>query len=71
MTLGMTDAFVDADFSGMDGTRDLAIQAVLHKGFISVDELAPKRPPPPRSSPAIRSQSMIRRRSLSITRSCS
>jgi serpin B len=38
MTLGMTDAFVDADFSGMDGTRDLAIQAVLHKGFISVDE---------------------------------
>jgi serpin B len=38
--LGMVKAFVpvDADFSGMDGTRDLFIQDVLHKAFVSVDE---------------------------------
>ncbi len=37
--LGMTDAFSDAaDFSGMDGARDLQITGVLHKGFVSVDE---------------------------------
>jgi serpin B len=38
-TLGMGVAFAsDADFSGMDGTRDLLIQDVLHKAFVSVDE---------------------------------
>ena len=39
-TLGMQDAFIpdDADFSGMDGKRDLFIQDVLHKAFVSVDE---------------------------------
>jgi serpin B len=37
--MGMPDAFSDAaDFSGMDGTRWLFIQAVLHKAFIGVDE---------------------------------
>ena len=38
--LGMPDAFdVDkADFSGMDGTRDLHIAHVLHKAFVAVDE---------------------------------
>ena len=38
--LGMRDAFlpVSADFSGMDGTRDLFIQYVLHKAFVAVDE---------------------------------
>ncbi len=38
--LGMKDAFIPeaADFSGMDGRRDLFIQDVLHKAFVSVDE---------------------------------
>ncbi len=39
-TLGMTDAFdpSKADFSGIDGSRDLAIDAVVQKAFISVSE---------------------------------
>lgn len=38
--LGMTDAFDDAtaDFSGIDGRRDLVITDVLHKGFVAIDE---------------------------------
>jgi serpin B len=38
--LGMQDAFTEmqADFSGMDGTRDLYLKEVLHKAFVSVDE---------------------------------
>ena len=38
--MGMTDAFdvAKADFSGMDGARDLYIGAVLHKAFVAVDE---------------------------------
>lgn len=37
--MGMPDAFsTDADFSGMDGTRNLAITDVFHKAFVAVDE---------------------------------
>ncbi len=37
--MGMPVAFSDsADFSGMTGSRDLAISDVVHKAFISVDE---------------------------------
>jgi serpin B len=36
--MGMPDAFGPADFSGMDGTRNLFIGDVFHKAFVSVDE---------------------------------
>jgi serpin B len=38
--MGMTDAFDAsmADFSGMDGARDLFIGDILHKAFVAVDE---------------------------------
>jgi serpin B len=38
--LGMQDAFDPerADFSGMDGNRDLYITNILHKAFVAVDE---------------------------------
>ncbi|MBN2678573.1 MAG: serpin family protein [Anaerolineaceae bacterium] len=40
INMGMTDAFDmgAADFSGMDGERDLYIGDVLHKAFVAVDE---------------------------------
>ena len=39
--MGMQDAFLlgIADFSGMDGTRELFISEVLHKAFVAVDEV--------------------------------
>ncbi|HEO71328.1 MAG TPA: serpin family protein, partial [Candidatus Hydrogenedentes bacterium] len=39
-SLGMEDAFQasTADFSGMDGTRDLFIQSVVHEAYVAVDE---------------------------------
>ena len=37
--MGMTDAFgARADFSGMTGSKDLQISAIVHKAFVSVDE---------------------------------
>jgi serpin B len=38
--MGMTDAFVPdaADFSGINGKRDLFISAVIHKAYVNVDE---------------------------------
>jgi len=37
--MGMTDAFSsDADFSGMDGKKDLFISAVIHKAYVDVNE---------------------------------
>jgi serpin B len=38
--LGMTDAFAPslADFSAMDGSRDLSVATVIHKAVIAVDE---------------------------------
>jgi serpin B len=37
--LGMPDAFSDhADFSGINGARDLRVQSVIHKAIIAVDE---------------------------------
>jgi serpin B len=37
--LGMTEPFTDrADFSGMDGAKDLFISAVIHKAYVDVNE---------------------------------
>jgi len=37
--MGMPSAFTSAaDFSGIDGKRDLLISAVIHQAFVSVDE---------------------------------
>jgi serpin B len=37
--MGMTEAFSgSADFSGMNGKRDLAISAVIHKAYVDVNE---------------------------------
>ena len=39
-SLGMTDAFslLRADFSGMTSKKDLYVSAVLHKGYVDVNE---------------------------------
>jgi serpin B len=38
MKLGMVEPFAEADFSGMDGTRELFIDEVYHEAFVAVDE---------------------------------
>lgn len=39
MELGMRDAFgTNADLSGIDGTRELYVDDVVHEGYVSVDE---------------------------------
>lgn len=40
MSLGMTEAFDPerADFSGMDGTRELFLSQAIHQAFVAVDE---------------------------------
>lgn len=42
--MGMPSAFIPqaADFSGMDGTRDLSIGQIAHKAWISADEVRTK-----------------------------
>jgi serpin B len=38
-SMGMPSAFgKGADFSGMDGTRDLSISDVIHKAYVNIDE---------------------------------
>ncbi|MCD4770999.1 serpin family protein [archaeon] len=37
-TMGMPTAFGNADFSGMDGTKNLQISQVIHQAFVKVDE---------------------------------
>ena len=61
--MGMMDAFTSkADFSGMTGSRDLFISAVIHKAYVDVDEkgteaaaatavVLEKAPPMPRTKP--------------------
>lgn len=36
--MGMVDAFGDADFSGITGSRDLRISLVIHEATVTVDE---------------------------------
>lgn len=36
--MGMPTAFGNADFSGMDGTKNLQISQVIHQAFVKVDE---------------------------------
>ncbi len=38
IAMGMPTAFGAADFSGMDGTKDLQISQVIHQAFVKVDE---------------------------------
>ena len=38
VSLGLESAFRNADFSGMNGKRDLFLSKVFHKGFVEVNE---------------------------------
>ncbi len=37
-SMGMADAFGNANFSGMDGRKDLVISEIMHKAYIDVNE---------------------------------
>ncbi len=38
LDMGIKSAFSDADFSGMDGNKDLFISFVIHQAYVKVDE---------------------------------
>ncbi len=65
--MGMRDAFDagTADFSGMDGTRNLYIDQVIHKSFVDVDEAGTEAAAA--TAVVMRTTAMIIEQSVSMT----